>query len=128
MIDETPAPGAPHELLHFLAQRGRELSPLLILTHNHPDPDAIASAVALAFLAERLHGVKSRIAYGGIVGRVENQAMVRVLRLPVHPLRDGDLKRYAHVALVDTQPPFQNNPFPRNKRPTLVVDHLIAGQ
>lgn len=118
-----PAPGPQHELLHFLAKRAKALSPLLILTHNHPDPDCLASAVALAFLAERLHGIRCRIAYGGIIGRVENQAMARVLRLPVHPLREADLKRYADIALVDTQPPFQNNPFPKNRRPTLVLDH-----
>jgi nanoRNase/pAp phosphatase (c-di-AMP/oligoRNAs hydrolase) len=118
-----PTPGPQHELLHFLAQRGKDISPLLILTHNHPDPDCLASAVALAFLAEKLHGIKTRIAYGGIVGRVENQAMVRVLRLPVHALREGEVKRYEHVALVDTQPPFQNNPFPKNRKATLVVDH-----
>lgn len=119
----APTPGLQHELLHFLAERGKEISPLLIMTHNHPDPDCLASAVALAFLVEKLHGVKARVVYGGIVGRVENQALVRMLRLPVHPLREGEVKRYEHIALVDTQPPFQNNPFPKNRKATLVVDH-----
>src|SRR5438067_1218183 len=92
-----PTPGLQHELLHYLAQRGKAISPLLILTHNHPDPDCLASAVTLAFLAEKLHGIRARVAYGGIVGRVENQALVRVLRLPVHALRDDEFKRYEHV-------------------------------
>jgi len=122
-VPAPPTPGPQHELLHFLAQKGKSISPLLVLTHNHPDPDCLASAVALAYLAEKLHGIRTRVAYGGMVGRVENQALIRVLCLPVHPLRDGDLKRFQHVALVDTQPPFHNNPFPKNRAATLVVDH-----
>ncbi len=112
-----------HPILDFLAEKGRSLSPLLILTHNHPDPDAMASAWALAYLADRLHRVRSRIVYGGIIGRMENRMMVRLLHLPIHPVRPEDFERYASVALVDTQPPFQNNRFPPNRRATAVIDH-----
>lgn len=115
-------PGA-QGLLDFLAQKGKEISPLLILTHNHPDPDAMATALALAFLAEKLHGIRSRIVYGGIIGRMENQTMAKALGIPIKPLREGDLQRYQNVALVDTQPPFQNNPFKRRRKATLIIDH-----
>ena len=115
-------PGA-QALLEFLAHRGKEISPLLILTHNHPDPDAMGTALTLAFLAEKLHGIRSRIAYGGIIGRIENQTMARTLRIPINPLREGDLQRYQNVALVDTQPPFQNNPFKRRRKATVIIDH-----
>lgn len=118
-----------HTLIRFLRRQGRSLSPLLILTHDHPDPDAVASAYALSHLAKRLCGVESRIVYGGIIGRVENQAMVRLLRIPVHPLRShSDFRKVRAVALVDTQPLFGNNPFPKNGQAALVVDHHPAVQ
>jgi nanoRNase/pAp phosphatase (c-di-AMP/oligoRNAs hydrolase) len=50
----------------------RDTDSLLILTHNNPDPDAIASAVALNFLLANKLGVESHIAYEGIIGRAEN--------------------------------------------------------
>jgi nanoRNase/pAp phosphatase (c-di-AMP/oligoRNAs hydrolase) len=90
--------------------------------HDFPDPDALASAYALQFLADKVAGVRSRIVYKGIIGRVENRAMVRLLGLPVHPLKKGDLQKYSHVALVDTQPAFENNPFPGERKATLVID------
>ena len=111
-------------LVSFLRRQGRKISPLLILTHDHPDPDALASAWALAHLARFLAGVRSRIVYGGIIGRVENQTMARLLDVPVHPLRERtDFRRFRAVALVDTQPLFGNNPFPKDGQATLVVDH-----
>lgn len=112
-----------HPLLTYLMQRAADRSPLLIVAHDHPDPDAIASAWALAFLAERLRGVRAKIVYGGIIGRMENQLMVRLLRIPLHPVRSSDFERFPHVALVDSQPPFQNNCCPSNRRATIVVDH-----
>jgi nanoRNase/pAp phosphatase (c-di-AMP/oligoRNAs hydrolase) len=109
-------------VLQFLAERKTTLSPLLILTHDFPDPDAIASAFALQHVAASAFGIEARIAYGGMVGRMENRAMVRTLRIRMHRFHPVLLKRHAHVALVDTQPAFQNNPFPGNRKAALVLD------
>jgi hypothetical protein len=59
---------------------------VLVLTHDNPDPDSIASAVALAFLLEKRTAVEARVVYGGIIGRSENLALVKVLRLPISPV------------------------------------------
>jgi len=115
-------------LWRFLSEGKRRLSPMLILTHDHPDPDALASACALQFLLLRGFAIRSRIAYGGIIGRKENQEMVRLLKLPVHRLRVSDLARYRHTALVDTQPEFRNNSFPRDKKATIVIDQHAASR
>ncbi|ODS52668.1 MAG: hypothetical protein ABS36_16625 [Acidobacteria bacterium SCN 69-37] len=118
---------APHidvharQLLAFLSAHRRRISPLLILTHDFPDPDALASAWGLHHLAKAV-GIDAHIAYGGVIGRAENRAMVELLRIPVHRLKPSDLRRYAHVALVDTQPRFENNPFPADRRATIVLD------
>ncbi len=110
------------KLLRFLEKKKGSLSPLLIVTHDYPDPDAIATAMALQYLAERLHGIRSRIVYEGIIGRVENRAMVELLKVPIHKFRPSDIKSYENAALIDTQPEFENNPYPRNKKVTLVID------
>jgi len=63
------------------------------------------------------------MAYGGVIGRMENQLLVRTLGVPIRPLKPQDLDEIADVAVVDTQPPFQNNRFPKRRRAALVVDH-----
>ena len=108
-------------LLEFLGERREKLSPLLILTHDFPDPDALASSYALQHLATT-YGIQSRIAYGGEVGRTENKAMVRLLHIPIHKFKKSWLKQYTSVALVDTQPGFKNNSFPGNRKATIVID------
>lgn len=110
------------KLLKFLEKRKTSISPLLIMTHDHPDPDAISTALALQFLTERLHGIRSRIVYQGIIGRVENRAMVHLLKIPIHKIRSSDMKNYDHAALIDTQPLFENNPYPPQRKATLVID------
>ena len=95
---------------------------MLILTHDYPDPDALASAFALQYLAQTSFGIPSRIVYGGELGRTENRVMAKLLRIPAHRLPPGLLKHSRNVALVDTQPDFDNNPFPRGRRATLVID------
>ncbi len=96
---------------------------LLILTHDNPDPDALASAYALLRLVEVLDGVRGRIVFGGFVGRAENRTMVRELGLPIAPswqvsFDDADL-----VALVDTQPGTLNNSLPDEQEAHIVIDH-----
>ena len=114
-------------LLTYLAKNGGTLSPLLILTHDYPDPDALASAWALQHLAQSFD-IESRVVYDGLISRAENRAMVMRLKMPVHKLRAGEVRRARSVALVDTQPAFANNPFPSRRRATIVIDqHEPAG-
>jgi nanoRNase/pAp phosphatase (c-di-AMP/oligoRNAs hydrolase) len=96
---------------------------LLILPHNNPDPDAIASAVALRHLLTEALKVESTIAYRGIVGRAENRALLRYLGQPLRPLTDADLAGEAPIALVDTQPGAGNNALPASYEATIVIDH-----
>jgi nanoRNase/pAp phosphatase (c-di-AMP/oligoRNAs hydrolase) len=116
----------PYALRRFLHRNKHRLSSLLILTHDFPDPDALASASALQHLAGRGFGIRSRIVYGGIIGRTENREMIRILNLPVHRLRSSDFKRYPHVALVDTQPAFGNNSFPDGRKAAIVIDQHFS--
>ena len=110
-------------LLDFLAAEGRRLSPLLILTHDHPDPDALASAWGLAHLARSLGGIKARIGYGGAIGRAENRMMAERLGIPAERLGPREIASFDHAALVDTQPAFRNNRFPPRRKPDIIIDH-----
>ena len=110
-------------LVKLLREKGKSLSPLTILTHDHPDPDALASAWALSLLAQHLGKIRSRIVYGGMIGRAENRVMAERLHVPARPLRKGELAGIPHLALVDTQPPFKNNRCPPRRIPDLIVDH-----
>jgi len=103
------------------AARGRRHG--LILTHDNPDPDSLAAAVGLARLLEARLGITSRVAYGGIIGRAENKAMVKVLHLPVVPISRVIFAEHDLLALVDTQPSVGNHSLPPRYRPDLVIDH-----
>jgi len=55
--------------LEKLEQIVRRKRKVLILTHDNPDPDALASAFALKYLLHAKWKVGSLIAFGGIIGR-----------------------------------------------------------
>jgi len=109
--------------LDRLVQYARSHKRALILTHDNPDPDSIAAGVALAHLLEKLAGVEAVVAYGGIVGRAENRALLRVLKLPVVPLARVVFDDYDLICMVDTQPEQGNHSLPARHFPDVVIDH-----
>ena len=98
----------------------------LVLTHDNPDPDAVASACGLAHLLHESAGVAATAAYGGIIGRAENKALLRVLHLPIQPVSRVDHHTYDLVCLVDTQPEVGNYSLAGSAPPQLVIDHHPA--
>ncbi len=96
---------------------------LVILPHNDPDPDAIASGVALRHLLAYGAGLSCRIGYRGIIGRAENKALVQYLGQPLQKLSDAYLREVQAVALVDTQPGAGNNALPPGSTVAAVFDH-----
>jgi nanoRNase/pAp phosphatase (c-di-AMP/oligoRNAs hydrolase) len=111
------------EKLDRLLQYARSHKNALILTHDNPDPDSIAAGVALAHLLEKLAGVEAVVAYGGIVGRAENRALLKVLKLPVVPLARVVFDDYDLICMVDTQPEQGNHSLPARHFPDVVIDH-----
>lgn len=96
---------------------------MLIVMQDNPDPDAIASAVALRRLANNLANIQCSIAHGGTVGRAENRALVKYLNLNLRPLDQIDMTQFELFAMVDTQPGTGNNSLPGQVEPDIVVDH-----
>lgn len=95
----------------------------LVLTHDNPDPDALASAHLLARVLRQAFRQTVTVAYGGIVGRAENRELVKALRLPFSHVRHLSFKKYKRFALVDTQPRSGNNQLPSRIVPDVVIDH-----
>jgi nanoRNase/pAp phosphatase (c-di-AMP/oligoRNAs hydrolase) len=106
-------------LIHYAKSHERAL----ILTHDNPDPDSIAAGVALAHLLEKLAGIEAVVAYGGIVGRAENRALVKVLKLPVVPVSRVLFDDFDLICMVDTQPEQGNHSLPARHFPDIVIDH-----
>ena len=92
----------------------------LILTHDNPDPDALASAFALANALSHLTGIDCEVGYAGIIGRAENRAMLHELALAPIRIQGDALERFDALALVDTQPGFGNNSQPDGRLPNAV--------
>ncbi len=114
------------ERLASLQQVLERPGPLVILPHDNPDPDAMASAVALRHLAAELADKEAVIALGGIVGRAENRAMQTYLNIKLVPVAEITFDHTVQVALVDTQPGRPNNSLPEGFVPTIVIDHHPA--
>lgn len=95
----------------------------LVLTHDNPDPDAIASAAGLAFLIERLSSIPVTVAFGGIIGRAENRSLMEELGVPFERIEAVAIDPDTAIALVDTQPGAGNNSMPAGRIATLVLDH-----
>ena len=96
---------------------------ILILPHNDPDPDAVASSVALCYLLANQRDLDLTLAYYGIIGRAENKALVSYLDHPFQLLAELDHARLSPVALVDTQPGAGNNMLPPESTVAIVIDH-----
>ena len=111
------------QVLERLYETARGAGSLLILPHNDPDPDAMASAVALHYLLAEQLGMEGTIAYQGMIGRAENKALVRYLGHPLEPLTDAMLQQSSHLALIDTQPGAGNVTLAPGDRVLLVIDH-----
>ncbi len=96
---------------------------LAVVTHDNPDPDAIASAVALVELAESV-GVDAEVCYYGDISHQENRAMVNLLDFELRNLAPDDpLGAYDAFALVDHSRPGVNDGLPEELHVDVVIDH-----
>jgi nanoRNase/pAp phosphatase (c-di-AMP/oligoRNAs hydrolase) len=98
-------------------RRGR----LAIILQTNPDPDSIASGVAMKLYAKAF-GVDADIIYDGVIGHPQNRALVNLLELEMLESRDVEFGVYRWFALVDVAT-HAHCALPPDCRPTIVVDH-----
>lgn len=122
----------PHDLRPnveaLLEVVGRKTA-VLVCTHDNPDPDSIASAFALGELLRARNQCTYTLAHGGVLGRAENRAMVRLLKIPLQHIARVDPGAFDVVALVDTQPAHGNHrvtPSVLGARRLVCIDHHPA--
>src|SRR5437870_8653146 len=92
---------------------------VLIMLHNDPDPDAMASGLALRNVLRRN---KNTAIIGAIQGvtRPENLRMINLLDIHVEAITIETIKEYDRVAMVDVQPHYFGGLV---DRVDLVIDH-----
>ncbi len=96
---------------------------LAVVTHDNPDPDALASAVALSTIA-RAAGCEPEVCYYGEITHQENRALVNLLEYELTNLDPGDdLDRFDGFALVDHSRPGVNDQLPPDLAVDVVIDH-----
>ncbi|QDX39665.1 DHH family phosphoesterase [Salarchaeum sp. JOR-1] len=96
---------------------------LAVFMHDNPDPDAIASAVALTRIADAV-GTPADPCYFGEISHQENRAFVNLLDLDLVNLDpDASLDDYAGIALVDHSQPGVNDQLPPDTDVNVVIDH-----
>jgi nanoRNase/pAp phosphatase (c-di-AMP/oligoRNAs hydrolase) len=95
---------------------------ILILLHHDPDPDAMASALALRNVLRR---TKTTAIIGALVGvtRPENQRMANLLDIHVETLTEQSVKEFERIAMVDVQPHYFGGLL---DKVDLVIDHHPA--
>jgi nanoRNase/pAp phosphatase (c-di-AMP/oligoRNAs hydrolase) len=98
--------------------------PLAVVAHDNPDPDAIASAIALTEIADHL-GVDSEAYYFGEITHQENRALVNLLSLSLTATTPESfaVDDVGAIALVDHARPGVNDGLPPETIVRLVVDH-----
>lgn len=109
-----------NEMLNWISGRGKKI---LIIVHDNPDPDCLASAIALRHLLTVRLGRDAVIAFSGIIARSENLAMAKELQIPLTPLSILDLSDFQVICMLDTQPGSGNNSLPEDIKVDIVIDH-----
>jgi len=104
-----------------------EYDQVLIVTHDNPDPDAIATGWAILLLIREKLGKKVRLIGGGGIVRAENRHMVKLLDPPIELVPPMECPDHAAIVLVDCQPGNQNRLFGKEQVPVVaVIDHHPA--
>lgn len=124
----SPAPVAPTRRgparqVEQLLDTMRDAHHVAVVLHDHPDPDAIGSGLALSRLLQARLQPRVSLVYGGVIARAENRALVNELRIELTPAADFDWADVDATALVDCQPASGNHCLPEGRVPTVVLDH-----
>jgi nanoRNase/pAp phosphatase (c-di-AMP/oligoRNAs hydrolase) len=96
---------------------------LLLLMYGSPDPDAIASAMALKeIIQQKKNSIRVAIASTEPTGRKQNEELAEAMGLHIHLVSQIDLNAYRLIALMDAQPSFFRDEEQRVKA-QIVFDH-----
>lgn len=96
---------------------------LAIVSHDNPDPDCIASALALKAVAEDNGVEEVQVMYSGEVSHQQNRAFVNLLDVELVEFSEERLHDYDLIAFVDHSVKGANNNVPDDVHVDVVIDH-----
>ena len=96
---------------------------LLVVCHDHPDPDCLSSALALSNIGDAFGVSTTEIGYGGGISHQQNRAMVNALDIDPAPIENCSLDEYDVVAFVDHGVSDRNEALSNRFIPDVVIDH-----
>lgn len=96
---------------------------VLIVVHDNPDPDCLASALALRHLFIMKLNRDAVVAFSGMIARSENVVMAKELEIALTPFALLNFREYQVICMLDTQPGTGNNSLPPDVKVDIVIDH-----
>jgi nanoRNase/pAp phosphatase (c-di-AMP/oligoRNAs hydrolase) len=105
-----------------------DYSVVRIVTHDNPDPDAMAAGWGLYTLFQERLDCPVELVGGGAIVRAENRHMVDLLNPPLHIVDKLDDEANAATVLVDCTLGTSNHLATRGHlQPTAIIDHHFGG-
>ncbi len=125
-ISERADGDAAGRARHLKQTLGNIDGTLGVVTHDNPDPDAIAAATALAAVAETVD-VPAEPCYFGDISHQENRAFINLLDIDLRRFDPdsgaGPAATYDALALVDHSQPGVNDRLDPETEVCIVLDH-----
>ena len=112
--------------LHDLLAEGEELT---VVCHNNPDPDCLASALALGRIAADAGIDEQHIIYSGTISHQQNRVFVNLIEMDLQSFERCDVtdrEEGSLLAFVDHSVPGANNQVPEDTPVDIVIDHHTA--
>jgi nanoRNase/pAp phosphatase (c-di-AMP/oligoRNAs hydrolase) len=101
---------------------------VLVVMHDNPDPDAIASGWGLEVLITERLGIPVHVIGGGAIVRAENRHMVDLLHPPIELVDEIDVDDTTATILVDCGAEATNHLLTRHGvTPVAIIDHHKNG-
>ena len=120
---ESNAPSISSRLLERLSDFER----VVVVMHDNPDPDAIASGWGIKVLIDQTVAIPTRVIGGGAIVRAENRQMVELLDPPIELLDDIEFDEQTAAILVDCGVEATNHILTRrNVSPLAIIDHHVV--
>jgi nanoRNase/pAp phosphatase (c-di-AMP/oligoRNAs hydrolase) len=123
-IEDHMAKRSADRLVEVL--KGGKGGEVAVFTHDDPDPDAIAAAIAMIRICQELD-LEVKVYHGGGLNRLQNRFFARLVEAHLSRITPEEAEvvvgRADRVVLVDAGQPGVNNVLPEGSVPNIVLDH-----
>jgi nanoRNase/pAp phosphatase (c-di-AMP/oligoRNAs hydrolase) len=107
-------------MLAWIRDSGKRV---VVIIHDNPDPDCLASALALRQLFHTKLKREAVITFSGMIGRSENLALAKAMGIALTPLEIVNFEPADVVCMLDTQPGTGNNSLAPGMPVHILIDH-----